>query len=53
MLLDLYLLDAQSKSHLGQPAVDRGFSCGFTQALQANAGIVRQLDHNWFFPNPF
>jgi hypothetical protein len=51
--LDLYLVDAQSKSHLGQPTVDWGFSCDFTQALQENAGIVCQLDHNCFFPNPF
>jgi hypothetical protein len=26
---------------------------GFLQSLLANSGIILQLGHNWFLPNPF
>jgi hypothetical protein len=31
----------------------RSTDCGFPQSLQANYGILQQLGHERFLPNPF
>jgi hypothetical protein len=37
----------------GKPAVFTAFFRGFPQSLQSSVGIVPQLNHGLFLPNPF